>query len=1069
MEEENKDRVGADNSFEPSEEASSVPSEADAFEAEETQGDVDGAEALSTDEQPASFMTKLKNVLKKTLSFIKTKIIDSEYFYLVGAFLLPVILMAGAHAAVGFFPFGNSSILSLDFQAQYIYYYENVRKLLTEGGSWLYTWSRTLGGEFMGYVAYYMGSPFNLLLVLFPKTHVALGASVVVLTKMGAMGTTMGIYLHKSRGTRDLRTVIFSTMYALCGYVAIQQYNPMWLDALIWLPLLVLGVERLVRERRVILYIVSLTLILTSNYYIGYMCCIFTVLYFVYYYLLVRPEILPLYQNNKSGIKKFFSLAGVRSFIRIALSTAVAIMMSSFMLLAAYYSLTFGKVGFSTANFTFAFRFDFLDVFMKMLVGSHDTVRTNGLPIIYSGLFALMLLPAFYMSKGISPRRKVLGTVLLMALLVSFLINPIDLAWHGFSTPQWLNYRYSFLFSFVVIVMACDAFNTLKNVKFGHFAASSVIILALACVVQKFDYEFTLGSKTLELSDMLCIGISVLFILTYIGLIYNYVRSGEDTKNTAALFLVIAISAELLINSIISVGYMQNDVGVVKYNNYSSSDTSIVERYDSYTGSVERLRAIMGLVEAGDTSFYRTESTIYRQRGGVNEQMAGEFYGISSSTSTLNKDVIRLMAKLGYASTSHWTKYLGGTPVGDALLGIKYVLTSDRPTEANGRTIEQNNKHSFDPNIYVTAYETDEPYQLAPSNYKIYAKQNTKALPIAYGVSRDVLSIENVYSMDAYRVAMDLQNEIINTMVSETLGEANVFKPLKATYTTNNVSAENKLITFNWDGLSHTTRYYVFNSMGSDPSVTYSMTAVADGPVYFHLPTVNFGKSAKIYVNGSFLTDYFGNETTCAMEIGTFSAGDTIRVEIRLDDDKLYIDNSTTSYFWYIDYAAMNEAFEALSNSALNVENYGNDFIKGNIYIEQGQELVFTTIPYDAGWNVYVDGKAVETVKVLDALLAFEVTDGYHEIEMRYFPTIYKIGIAVTVLGFAIFVLIVLYCKCEKFRLFVTSCKNKLFKSKKVADTGEDDDTASECDAEPDVGEPEPAPDAADTENGESN
>ena len=61
--------------------------------------------------------------------------------------------------------------------------------------------------------------------------------------------------------------------------------------------------------------------------------------------------------------------------------------------------------------------------------------------------------------------------------------------------------------------------------------------------------------------------------------------------------------------------------------------------------------------------------------------------------------------------------------------------------------------------------------------------------------------------------------------------------------------------------------------------------------------------------------------------------------------------------------------------------------------------------------------------------------DGYHEIEMRYFPRIYKLGIAVTTLGIATFVLIVLYAKCEKFRLFV--CKRvsgvkKIFKKKET-------------------------------------
>ncbi|MBO4428817.1 MAG: YfhO family protein [Clostridia bacterium] len=947
------------------------------------------------------------------------KITKSPYFYLVGAFFLPVLLMLGAHAAASFYPFGNQSILSLDFQAQYIYYFEQIRRLLTEGGSWLYTWSRTLGGEFMGYVAYYMGSPFNVIVALFPDEQIAIAASAVVLSKIGAAGVTMGLYLHKTRGTRELKTLIFSSMYALCGYVAIQQYNPMWLDAVVWLPMLIWGIEKLVKDRKPILYIVSLTLIITANYYIGYMCCIFTAIYFLAYYFLVRPELLEQYRNNKSGIKKFFSLAGTRAFLRMAGATLTTLFLSSFMLICAYYSLSFGKVGFSNPSFAFTFRFDFLDVFVKMLVGSHDTVRENGLPVVYSGMFALILIPVFFMSKEISARKKVFAGALIGVLIVSFLLNPVDLVWHGFSSPNWLNYRYSFMFSFVVVTAACDAFINMDKSKYGRFALSSVVTLIIVCIVQKLGYEFKQNTRTVELDDMLCIGLSVLFVLIYLGVMYFVLKTkdgAEKSHGTATLILALIVSIELFANSIISVAFVQKDVGVVRYNNYPASATSTVERYDSYNGSVERLRAIARLVMQNDKSFYRMEANIYRARGGVNEQMAVGYNGIASSTSTLNKETIRFLAKLGYASTSHWTKYLGGTPVSDALLGIKYVLSTDRPTEANGATLPQNNKHSFDSNFFVKSYEVDEPSHITPAGYKLFAMQNTKALPIAYGVSSSIKDFESVFTMSTYYAAPDLQNRMINAMLSETLGDVNVWKPLRMRYSSNNASVSSTPITYNWDGLNHTSEYFVVNSTGDGASITFTVTAVTDGIVYFHFPAANFAKTAKVYVNNKFLTDYFGEETSCTMELGKFNAGDTINVEVVLNNDKIYISHSSTSFFWYIDYEAATKAFDYLEASSIYVEDYGNDFIKGTIDLPAGQTTIFTTIPYDSGWNVYVDGEKVETYKVFDALMAFDASEGFHEIEMRYFPKIYKIGLLTTAIGVAALVVIVLFCLNKKFK-----------------------------------------------------
>ena len=967
-----------------------------------------------------------------------------ECFYLLGAFFIPFFIMFAAHAAVGFYPFGNSSVLSLDFQAQYVYYFTELRRTLTEGGGWFYTWSRTLGGEFMGYIAYYLGSPFNLFVLFFPEKHVAMACAFIILVKCGSMGVTMGYYLHKTRGTRGFRTLIFSTLYALCGYVGVQQFNPMWLDALIWLPLLVLGVERLVKERKIILYIVSLFLILTSNYYIGYMCCIFTVIYFIHYYIYVRPELVS-EAGDEKGRGRFFKAPFARAFFRIAGATVVAGLMSAFMLLAAYYSLSFGKAGFSNPSYAFEFNFDFLDIFMKMLIGSYDTVRPNGFPIVYSGMLGLLLLPAFYMSKGVSPRRKTIASSLLVIIFISFLLNPVDLVWHGFSAPNWLNYRYSFIFSFLVITMACDAFMTFEQVKFGHFAASSAIMLALTAVVQKFNYEFQQNSKALALDDILVIGLSVMFILMYIAIAYALVKFKDKKLTTFVLLAVVVI--ELLGNAIISTARVEEDVGVVKYNNYRASDGSEVERYDSHSGSVERMATIYDEIEKNDAGLFRTESTIYRQRGGVNEQMGVGFNGISSSTSTLNKKIITFMNKMGYASRSHWTKYLGGTPISDALFGIKYVISSDRPNEGNGGRIAQNNIHSFDSEIYVKSYTAAEPSSIYPSSYSVYGYQNTKALSFAYGVSRNLEGFDMSAKGD-HLVAPDFQNRIINTMLSETLGNVNVMRPLTMKYSTKNATVTVGSIGAKENNVDYKAQAYTVTKTTTDgtSSVTFTTKALIDGVVYFHATTGNFGKTANLYLNGKqlyvgasynyyFESNGVGGENSTVLDLGYFNAGDEIALEVRLADDKLWMICDSESYFWYVDYNAMNEAFTALEDASLFVEEYSNQYIKGTINLPKGQELVFTSIPYDSGWHAYVDGKEVKTTEVLESMLAFETTAGFHEITLRYFPTAYKLGIALTVIGFSAFAVVVLYNVSDKFRENIKRVAGKIYMSEKKKST----------------------------------
>ena len=203
------------------------------------------------------------------------------------------------------------------------------------------------------------------------------------------------------------------------------------------------------------------------------------------------------------------------------------------------------------------------------------------------------------------------------------------------------------------------------------------------------------------------------------------------------------------------------------------------------------------------------------------------------------------------------------------------------------------------------------------------------------------------------------------------------------------------------------TQYYKFTNGKDNPKVIFDFTSPVDGTIYYHFPAANFCKTGKIYVNGSFLTDYFENETSCVFELGEFYKGQSVKVEIRMNQPELYFSRESRYYFYYIDYSAVNEAFSYLEDAEMNIEKYGNDYLEGDIYLPEGQTTIFTTIPYDEGWNVYIDGKKVETTKVMDSLLAIKSTEGYHTIKFRYMPRNYVISGLLSI--FSIIVLIVLW------------------------------------------------------------
>ena len=987
---------------------------------------------MSTDKKTETLLSAHKTECHPPKSKIKIPKKEKKGFdayYLVAAFIIPFLIMLGVYICLKKHPFGNNTVLTLDMQAQYVYYFEALRRLLTEGGSWLYSWERTLGGEFMGIISYYLGSPFNLLIVLFPKAMIPDAIMFVQLTKVGAMSAIFAYYLRKTRNTSDMLSISFGVMYGLSAYAVVQLCNIMWLDAMVFLPLLALGIESMIRERKFILYTVSLVTVFCTNYYIGYMCAIFTFFYFLYYFMLVRKEI-PQNPGAMKGnfVKRIFYSNGFETLVRFGVFSAVALMISAFVLLCALYSLSFGKSGFSNPNFMPTLNFEFLDLFVKMLPGSYDNVRPGGLPMIYCGVLAIIAIPLFFMSPAISRRKKVLSASMLGFLVVSFLVNTLDLVWHGFSAPNWMEFRNSFVVIFFLLILACDGIRTIQKISFSKVLTVSVTISLLIMIVQKFEYVFDQGPDVKPLDDTKCILLSLGLIVIYSIILYFFRQA--KWQNVASFAMAAIVCVEMFLGSLMNVVDLEADVGSIKYANWVSGNK---EYYSSYTGSIKHVEGIIDQVYELDSTFFRMESKIYRKAGGVNEPLALGIKGISHSTSTLNADVIDLLNKLGYASQSHWTKYLGGTPITDALLGIKYVITKD---------------NTMDPNIYSVKAEEDEYYSQVPTKNKIYAMQNRLALSIAYGVSDSVLSLENFIQTPTYTSSLTAQNRLINAMLSNKASLQNVLRPVaySGSIPTGDVRTMPYTHTFkvkdeNGEVQEIKNTFYVFENKSSangNGSAFFKFEAEADGPIYMHLPGYLFSGSASkttIYVKGysgdstvatkSKSFQYFTNETWTAVDIGTFEKGDRVEVEIAFEGGPVYVSKESSNYFYYIDYDRLYDAFDQLTEASMIVDEYGNDYLKGEIYLPEGQELIFTTIPYDKGWKVYIDGKRVETVEVLDSLLAVPSTAGSHTIKFVYRPDCAVYGGLLSVIGILFFAAIILWSRVRRVRVLAKRDDNE--------------------------------------------
>ncbi len=855
-----------------------------------------------------------------------------EQKYLALCFAVPMLIMLLIYACWQVFPFGENSVLVLDLNGQYVYFFEGLRDILHGDGSLLYSFKRALGGEFTGIFAYYLASPFSIIVALFPKTLITEALFLMFILKTGACGLTFGIYLEATRKRNRVAAVIFSTMYALCAYAVVMQHNTMWIDNMILLPVIMLGIENLIRYGKFKMFVIALSMAIFSNFYIGYMMCIFSALYFFYAYFSMSKE-----ERNPLGSARHFP----KSLGRMALYSAIAVAICAALLFCTYYSLTFGKTTFSNPNYVPDQRFDWLDLLPKLFIGSYDTVRPEGLPFIYCGTLTLMLLPLYFFAPHIKTREKIAAGLFIGVFLISFNVTTIDLFWHGMQRPNWLNYRYSFMLCCFMILLAYKAFERLRDIGYRKAVCVGIVLILLLVIMQKVLAD----SSNVRTFSMIWLSIAI--IALYLGTLRAVTHTNRYTRQTAALVLAVLVGAEMFGASMLNVDALDSDVV------YSSRT--------SYRTFIDGLLPVTESIQSADTSFYRMEKTHHRK---TNDNFSLGMNGLSNSTSTLNSETISLLHDFGISSKSHWSKYLGGTPVLDSIFGIKYLIDETGSSEVR---------------------ELYEGTELGNGDYTVW--KNPYALPIAYGVSPALAELE---IHETYKSPFERMNAVVSAMLNKGV---EIFTPVDI------------------DGAIEcegTTRSAVAGHLkfekteaGSTHRINIDVTVENDNVLYCYFPS-DYLRECYLYINGIKNGSVFGNESDRIIELGRFEAGETVTVSLELTEENMYFVNEGY-YFWQLDEEAFEAYMPTLAESAFEIDRYNDDFFSGSINIADGDELVFTSIPYDKGWKIYTDGERIDTVKLIDGTVGFTLSEGEHSLVMKYRPDCLYIGLAVSAAGLAAF------------------------------------------------------------------
>ena len=237
------------------------------------------------------------------------------------AFGIPVGLMLLVMVIAGAEPFrgGDVSMLYSDMYHQYFPFWVEFGRALRNGEGLLWNWAAGMGMDYLSLISYYLASPLNLISVIVPE-GMALGVySMLMPVKLGLASLFFAIFLGNIFGKEDYSISIFGAMYGLCAWALAYQWNVMWLDTFALLPLTVLGMVKLLRDKKPLLYTITLFFSIFSNYYIGFFTCIFILLLFFVYEF-----------SRWQSFKRFLA-----DFFRIGWFTVLAIGMSCILELPA--------------------------------------------------------------------------------------------------------------------------------------------------------------------------------------------------------------------------------------------------------------------------------------------------------------------------------------------------------------------------------------------------------------------------------------------------------------------------------------------------------------------------------------------------------------------------------------------------------------------------------------------------------------------------------------------------------------------------------------------------------------
>lgn len=884
--------------------------------------------------------------------------------------IVAAVIMMFAYAVWEFFPFGENIILRMDLYHQYAPLYAELYERVFGGESLLYSFTSGLGSGFLGNYFNYLSSPTLLFVLIFGHINIPEAIAAIVLVKASASAFTFTYFASKITKKNDITAAAFGLLYAFSGYFVAYYWNIMWLDAVVMFPIVMLGVWYIINERKYMPYVLSLAFVMMTNYYMAFMVCMLSVIFFLYFYFSehtfsekIHEGIIIKKKYKHSLGASIFNSRFLTSGFGFAGASVLSALLAAFALLPVFFILQSSSATNSNFPTTFSSYFSIFDFFANHLAGVEPTIRSSGdtvYPNIYCGIVTIVLAPLYMFSKKFTLREKIASTAVTALFFFSFNINILNYIWHGFHFPNDLPYRFSFAYSFFLLYIAYRVITNIDKIASRDILMSASGVALFCVFVEK------IGSANV---DQTVVWTSVIFAIVY-AVVLAFMKNPRYAKTSISILLLAAICAELLI---------------ADTPNYKVTQTK-----DSYTSSYEDTDAVIDMIKEreDENDFYRMELSTLLTR----MDNSWFFYnGASTFTSMAYEDVAHLQHTLGlFGNEINSYTYNVQTGLYNSMMSIKYVV---------------DNSSYVSTDTYNPVMEGNFLYKKVDTYNDMTIFENNYWLPIAFSVDEGTdsswiyndenpFNVQNDFFFNASGVS-DILSPISGTLSDvrniENIDESKVAEGNFNIYK-QNTSENGNEVTFKYE-IKETQNVYVYVSCNDVASVLVT----AGGFTY------NQSLENKPYI----------------LDVGTVEGGTDLYISYSLKDDS--ISGAVMQYVYGMDQDKFIDAYETIvENGVLDVSENRESYIKGTVKLA-AKKMLYTSIPYDKGWSVYVDGEKVadeNIVKIGNALMGVNMDPGEHTVEFKFTPRGLIPGAALTLIGIVILVLLLIF---KKKNLFIFS------------------------------------------------